>query len=520
MPGGILCLAGGVKMYGKRVPISHEGNAALFEAVSLSVASTFAGFPVHLHAEGLRGTGKTTVLRWAKNILPRIQRIRGCPYNCDPADPHCPAHRDLTRSEIETLGTERVPMPFIEISHSAKLGTVVGSLDLEKLTDPSRPEVAFLPGTIPRAHRGIILVDEINRLAETAPEITDVLLGVMGTRPGWIKLEESGLPQFELPVMVSVWAASNPDEDPGPLGDIRRQLADRFDLLVAVTRPTSADDVLRILDGFSAENACAEAQPDYILNLEPVRVAHTVIPDKVRRTVAQLYIDFGVESLRAVEAMLHVARIRAAVDHRKEVSVADLMVVAPLTLRHRVDLQVVSKALEFLSGLKETHGMRVPAGAAGRSVFPSSSMRTSSGSTIKVQAGSPEKATGTPPPKIDRPTLGAAGDMGGSRVLTRMLDRIGRHGLGILDFFKSVSPGKDVLEKDAPFSHRGKAPGCRRMNPAGSGGEGALSKDPSMPNEVTSPPVPGRPLSQLPAEEWLVPEAEVRNGRSSPGDDK
>ena len=43
----------------------------------------------------------------------------------------------------------------------------------------------------------------------------------MGTRPGRVQIEETGLPPVELPVLVSVWAASNPDEEPGPLEEIR-----------------------------------------------------------------------------------------------------------------------------------------------------------------------------------------------------------------------------------------------------------------------------------------------------------
>jgi magnesium chelatase subunit I len=352
-------------VYETQIPISHEGNAGLFEAINISIASTFAGLPVHLHAEGLRGTGKTTILRSGKHSLPRIKRILNCPYNCDPREPHCPVHRNLARDEIERLGIEMIPMPFTEIGHSAKLGTVVGSLDLEKLTDTSRPEAAFLPGSIPRSHRGIVFVDEINRLADTAPEITDVLLGVMGTRPGWIRLEESGLPQFDLPVKVSIWAASNPDEDPGPLGDIRRQLADRFDLLVNVTRPSSVEDVLRILDkhhcGNNSSNQIASRDS---LSLDTCKLEEIIVPNKIQRAVAQLYVDFGLESLRGVEAILHSARIRAALQGQEEVSVPDLLAVTPLTLRNRVDIQVVSKVMDFLSGLNEP--AVYPAGQPGR----------------------------------------------------------------------------------------------------------------------------------------------------------
>ena len=155
----------------------YEGNEALFDLVKMSMVSTIAGEPLHIHGEGLRGTGKTTIMRRAQDILPEIERIKGCIYNCDPAQPHCPHHQGLSAEAIAAIGTEWIPMPFLEISHSAKVGTVAGSIDLARLTDTSNPEAGLLPGLIPQAHRGILFVDEINRLADTAPEITDILVG-------------------------------------------------------------------------------------------------------------------------------------------------------------------------------------------------------------------------------------------------------------------------------------------------------------------------------------------------------
>jgi len=97
--------------------VRHPGNRLLFDAVELSILAQRLGWPLHLHAQGVRGTGKTTVLRSARSVLPWIRRIRGCLYNCDPLRPHCPHHRDLSPRQVEELGTEWVPMPFLEISH-------------------------------------------------------------------------------------------------------------------------------------------------------------------------------------------------------------------------------------------------------------------------------------------------------------------------------------------------------------------------------------------------------------------
>ena len=379
--------------------VRYPGNQALFEAIEMCVLSTLCGRPLHLHAEGLRGTGKTTIMRAARHLLPPILRVRGCPYNCHPSRPHCPLHRGMKREELAALGTEWVPMPFLEISHSAKMGTVVGSIDLSRLTARDKPDAALLPGTIPQAHRGVIFIDEINRLAETSPELTDVLLGVMGTKPGRIQIEETGLPVACIEVNAGVWAASNPDEDPGPLEDIRRQLADRFDLVVSMGRPAASEAVRAVLEAsdayfvqqlagsrggeagtdlpVGATLAVGAAVPALEGNREHWQpllqtVPHVTVPDTLRSLVASLYVDFGLESLRAVEAWQLAARMHAALAGRKETDASDFVAVAPMVLRHRVEMSTLSEVMARLDQPGSTtgptsenqEGAQVPAGAS------------------------------------------------------------------------------------------------------------------------------------------------------------
>ncbi|KUG02699.1 putative chelatase [hydrocarbon metagenome] len=327
----------------------YEGNKALFQTVMMSVISTYAGEPLHLHAEGLRGTGKTTIMRAARGILPTITRIKGCIYNCDPQQPHCPEHSHLNETEISILGTEDIPIPFLEISHSAKIGTVAGSIDLARLTDISRPEAHLLPGLIPQAHRGIIFIDEINRLADTSPEITDILLDVMGNKPGHLQIEEAGLPTVDIPVSVSVWAASNPDEDPGPLEEIRRQLSDRFDLICNMGRPDSVDIIAHILEensyeyrvrkskqGLPYENQANQRYQQDIIEWAEMYQG-LLMPDFLRSFIARLYLKYNLESIRAIEAIQQAAILHAVLQRRNKVMISDVTQVIPMALKHRID---------------------------------------------------------------------------------------------------------------------------------------------------------------------------------------
>jgi magnesium chelatase subunit I len=347
----------------------YEGNEALFNLVEMSIVSTYAGEPLHVHAEGLRGTGKTTIMRAAQDILPMIKRIKGCIYNCDPAEPHCPHHRELSAQDIADLGVEEIPMPFLEISHSAKVGTVAGSIDLAKLTDSSNPEARLLPGSIPQAHRGIIFIDEINRLADTAPEITDILLDIMGTKPGHLQIEEAGLPVVHIKVSVSVWAASNPDEDPGALEEIRRQLSDRFDMVCYMGRPTDIEVLAKMLKDNSHNsklhpNSGSNNVGDYEKRHEKNTLSllrwaecynQADLPDYLRNYIARLYVKHNLESIRAIEAMQQGAVLYSIIKDKDQVTINDVTHMLPLILKHRLDSDTLIRVLNDIEkGGKES----------------------------------------------------------------------------------------------------------------------------------------------------------------------
>ena len=333
----------------------HDGNETLFEVVEMGIISMLWNIPLHIHAEGLRGTGKTTIMRAAHQIMPPIVRVKDCLYNCDPEAPHCPNHRHLSAEEIASLGTETVPRPFLEISHSAKIGTIAGSIDLQKITNSSNPEAALLPGIIPQAHRGVIFIDEINRLADTSPEITDILLDAMGTKPGRVQIEETGLPLVELPVQVSVWAASNPDEEPGPLQEIRRQLSDRFDLVIEMGRTTSPDAIADILiqselrrlgkKDLLQKGIDNSSRLRKELETMAKKFESLTMPDFLRNYIARLYVKYNLESFRAIEAIQHTALLHCALRGRQQPLVSDILKVIPLALKHRVETETLTKIM-------------------------------------------------------------------------------------------------------------------------------------------------------------------------------
>jgi len=339
----------------------YKENQTVFDLVLMSIVSTYVGQPLHIHVEGVRGTGKTTIMRTAKHILPKITRIKGCVYNCDPSAPHCPEHKGMTPEEIKELGVEETTMPFLEISHSSKTGTVVGSIDLEKLTDSMYPEARLLPGIVPQAHRGIIFIDEINRLADTSPEITDVLLDVMGNKPGHLQIEEAGLPVVDLPVSLSVWAASNPDEAPGALEWVRRQLSDRFDMVCSIGRPSSVEVLSRILKKNSFyyksrhKSKVKIDDANYGILTKKItkwgRAYKTAeLTDYLRNYISQLYVNYKFESLRAAEAIEQAVLLYSIIKGHDRVLTSDINQIIPMILKHRIGENALNELIRKMEG--------------------------------------------------------------------------------------------------------------------------------------------------------------------------
>jgi magnesium chelatase subunit I len=345
--------------------IRHGGNQWLFRAIEMSVLATQLDRPLHIHAEGLRGTGKTTILRAARDLLSPMPRICGCRYNCHPLQPHCPDHFHLSAEEIAAIGIEQVPRPFLEIAHTAKITTLVGSINVAKLSDPTHPTASILPGTIPQAHRGIIFVDEINRVADASPDLVDVLLDVMSTKPGRVQIEESGLPTLQIPAQVSLWAASNPEDAPGPLEHVQKQLSERFDMVIRLGRPTEMDKVQQILRQSQVYRVnprqviCADPVAELWRRQQKIRTVSAIfdqvrLSETIKNIIANIYLDYGLRSLRAVEAMELGSRVHAALQNRQQVLIEDLIAIMPLVLAHRVEITVLENVLKYLDDIHFT----------------------------------------------------------------------------------------------------------------------------------------------------------------------
>lgn len=277
---------------------------------------------------GDKGTAKSTAARALTDILPSIERIAGCAFNCLPGMPcgHCEICSDAAAI------VQPCAVPFITLPLGATEDRVLGTLDLERALQGARR--AFQPGLLASAHRGILYIDEVNLLAD---HLVDVLLDVAAM--GVNSVQREGLSVMH-PARFTLIGTMNLEE-----GDLRPQLLDRFGLMVEVAAPrekTLRAEVVRRRIAFEADPATyvsAWAQQQHALRVQ-LATAQQLLPkvlldDELLDLISHLCCEFDVASLRADIVMHKASRALAALDGRSQVRPDDVRSAAQLVLPHR-----------------------------------------------------------------------------------------------------------------------------------------------------------------------------------------
>ncbi|MDT5270583.1 MAG: magnesium chelatase subunit [Acidobacteriota bacterium] len=283
---------------------------------------------------GHRGTGKSTAVRALADLLPQLDTVRGCAYNCDPADADALCDDCATcLSSTVSLKRERKNVPVVELPLGATEDRVCGTIDLGRALKEGVK--AFEPGLLARANRGFLYIDEVNLLED---HLVDLLLDVAAT--GRNRVEREGV-SAEHPARFVLVGSGNPEE-----GELRPQLLDRFGLCVEVETEKDLDSRVLIVErreAFDRDPAAfnASAQTEQTRLRRKVTRASALYPEvevprAVLRQVAELCLRLGVDGHRGEITLTRAARALAALEGRRAVSAADVRRVAPMSLRHRL----------------------------------------------------------------------------------------------------------------------------------------------------------------------------------------
>ncbi|HEX8150207.1 MAG TPA: magnesium chelatase ATPase subunit I, partial [Pyrinomonadaceae bacterium] len=283
---------------------------------------------------GHRGTGKSTAVRALADLLPRLDAVRGCAYNCDPADADALCDDCSARLSSDAgLRRERKAVPVVELPLGATEDRVCGTIDLGRaLKDGVK---AFEPGLLARANRGFLYIDEVNLLED---HLVDLLLDVAAT--GRNRVEREGV-SAEHPARFVLVGSGNPEE-----GELRPQLLDRFGLCVEVETEKDLDSRVLIVErreafdrdpaAFNLSAQTEQARLRRRVTRAAALYAETEVPRTVLRQAAELCLRLGVDGHRGEITLTRAARALAALEGRRAVSAADVRRVAPMSLRHRL----------------------------------------------------------------------------------------------------------------------------------------------------------------------------------------
>jgi Mg-chelatase subunit ChlI len=283
---------------------------------------------------GERGTAKSTAARALAALLPDVQVVAGCRFDCDPDRPTtwCTECRERSAAG-ESLPVEMRRTSFVDLPVSATEDRVVGTLDIEAAIQ--RGERRFEPGVLASANRGLLYIDEVNLLDD---HVVDLLLDSAAL--GMNIVEREGI-SFAHPARYILVGTMNPEE-----GDLRPQLLDRFALSVDIRGLTDARDRVAIMErnlAFEADpegfrNAWMEQERALSQQIDAARrlVDHVTYSRRDLLSIAALTSSLQVDGHRADLVILKAARAQAALDGRTAITEHDILLAAELALPHRM----------------------------------------------------------------------------------------------------------------------------------------------------------------------------------------
>jgi magnesium chelatase subunit I len=280
---------------------------------------------------GDRGTGKSTIVRALAALLPPIDVVVGCPYNCSPEGKGKNCVSGCACANGAPIAS--VATPVVDLPLGATEDRVVGALDLERAL--SHGEKRFEPGLLARANRGFLYIDEVNLLED---HLVDLLLDVAAS--GENLVEREGL-SVRHPARFVLIGSGNPEE-----GELRPQLLDRFGLSVDVRSPNTLQERVEVVKRRSAFDANptaflkAQAPAETALRDKIIaaraRLSAVKTTDKAIEWAAKLCMTVGVDGLRGELTLVRAARSYAALEGDKAIKDSHLRAIAAMSLRHRL----------------------------------------------------------------------------------------------------------------------------------------------------------------------------------------
>ena len=289
---------------------------------------------------GEKGTGKSTAVRALAELLPEIEVVQGCPFNCNPRDitEMCPNCREKVLSlqkkgEKGGLISEKRRIRVVDLPLGSTEDRLLGSLDIETAIKEGKKSLE--PGILADVHRGILYVDELNLLDD---HVVDILLD--SATSGVNVVEREGI-SFAHPSRFILVGTMNPEE-----GELRAQLLDRIALHVPIEALQDVDErvqitVLRNKFEKNPEKFIADCEAENERLRKRIKKTQEVlnnvaISDRTRMLICKMCMELDVEGHRPDIMLAKTALTLAAYHGRKEITQDDIKEAAEFILPFRI----------------------------------------------------------------------------------------------------------------------------------------------------------------------------------------
>jgi magnesium chelatase subunit I len=285
---------------------------------------------------GPRGTGKTTAVRSLTDLLPLVPRSL-CPYGCSEEaieewgiEAVCPNCATRFGQGEPLTAPDRVRL--VELPLNSRLEDVVGGINERVAIEQRR--VRLERGILSLADKNILYIDEVNLLDDA---IVNAILdaaaqGRYTVRRGPLRLTYRS--------RLTLIGSMNPEE-----GRLRPQIMDRFGLRVIVRGVEDSAERMQIYRRARAyaenpHSMIAQWADETLLLADEIERAREILSEvKLSPEVADVGLELvrqlAIQSHRAEFTLFEAARAYAAADGRTETSLADLNLIAPMSLRLR-----------------------------------------------------------------------------------------------------------------------------------------------------------------------------------------
>jgi Mg-chelatase subunit ChlI len=296
------------------------GQQVMKKALLLTTTTPFIGNMIII---GEAGTGKSTAARGLRGILPEMEAVTGCFYNCDPKD-KSKLCQDC-QSTVSELHVFTRRLPLVELPLGASGNRVFGGFDSQSM---------LRPGYVGRANRGFLLISRVNLLD---PDILNRILDISATG---IHRSQSEHGDFTHPAKFNIIATMNPED-----GEIDAEIMERFSMAVKVQSIKDIEERIEIVrrveayrqDPVGFVNRNRREMEAFSERLKRARdiVKRVDIPKKVLTTMDKVLKQVGQDNDRVRTALAEAAQANAAFGDRVWVTVEDVAEIAELVLGHR-----------------------------------------------------------------------------------------------------------------------------------------------------------------------------------------